>query len=106
MNEMTQERESRILEKAVDMYGHRSQVTVAMEECSELIQALSKWLRLQRSPKETPANVKYVYEHVREEMADVSIMLNQLVLIFGDYNEQEISKLERLEKRLNDAFPD
>jgi len=31
-------------------------------------------------------------------MADVSIMLNQLQLIFGDPIEQEITKLERLEK--------
>jgi len=35
-----------------------------------------------------------------EERADVSIMLNQLDLIFGDNVEKEIEKLERLEKRV------
>ena len=34
--------------------------------------------------------------NIREEMADVSIMVNQLALIFGDANEEELSKLERL----------
>ena len=40
---------------------------------------------------------KEAIPNILEEMADVSIMLNQLSLIFGDCNEQEIAKLERLE---------
>ena len=37
---------------------------------------------------------------IREEMADVGIMLNQLCLIFGDPTEEEILKLLRLEQRI------
>lgn len=40
-----------------------------------------------------------------EEMADVSIMLNQLELIFGEPIDQEIAKLEQLEERLHN-LPD
>ena len=37
---------------------------------------------------------------IREEMADVGIMLNQMELIFGDPTEEEILKLLRLEQRI------
>ena len=37
---------------------------------------------------------------VKSETADVSIMLNQLELIFGDCSDGEIAKLERLERKL------
>lgn len=92
MSEMTQEREAKILEQAVDKFGAEPQVMMAIEEMSELTKALCKWKRYG-----TDDTVK----SIREEMADVSIMLNQLALIFGDYNEEEIRKLERLEGRLN-----
>lgn len=84
--EMTQEREIAILEGAIKKFGYRSQVIVAIEELSELQKELTKWLRS-----------KGTTDGLMEEMADVSIMLNQLQLIFGDPTEQEITKLERLE---------
>ncbi len=85
--EMTQERESAILEGAIKKWGYRPQVIVAIEELSELQKELTKWLR-----------GKGNRDGLMEEMADVSIMLNQLQLIFGDPTEQEIAKLERLER--------
>lgn len=85
-NEMTQEREITILEGAIRKFGIRLQVIVAIEELSELQKELTKWLREKCNPA-----------CLLEEMADVSIMLNQLQLIFGDPIEQEITKLERLE---------
>lgn len=84
--EMTQEREAAILEGAIQKFGIRPQVIVAIEELSELQKELTKWLR-----------GKGKHESMMEEMADVSIMLNQLELIFGDPTEEEIAKLERLE---------
>lgn len=85
-NEMTQEREIAILEGAIKKFGVRPQVIVAIEEMAELQKELTKWLRGKRNPA-----------GLLEEMADVSIMLNQLELIFGDPVEEEIAKLERLE---------
>lgn len=95
--EMTAEREGRILQNAIDTWGTRTQIVKAMEEMAELIHALSRrllstWLGT-GSDNAAP-------ENVREEMADVSIMLSQLELIFGDTTEEEIKKLEALEKRI------
>lgn len=84
--EMTQDREIAILESAIKKWKPRHQVIVAIEELSELQKELTKWLR----SKGNTAGLM-------EEMADVSIMLNQLELIFGDPVEEEIAKLERLE---------
>ena len=39
-------------------------------------------------------------DNIREEMADVSIMLEQLRVIFGDCDEWKTKKLARLEERI------
>jgi len=88
----TWEREGAILEGAIDKWGERLQVAVAIEEMAELIRALCKWLRGGRDDR-TMANIL-------EEMADVGIMHSQLELIFGDCTEQTVEKLQRLEGRL------
>lgn len=96
--EMTQEREAAILEGSINKWGNTMQITVAIEELSELQKALCKCLRYLGSDHHE--NGKYppdVLSSIREEIADVSIMLNQLELIFGDCPEEEIAKLERLE---------
>lgn len=92
--EMTLEREAKILQDAIDTYGEDKQIDIAIEEMSELTNALLKYRR-----KGVYAGVEE-YKAIMEEMADVGIMLNQLALIFGDCAEQEIAKLERLEKRI------
>lgn len=95
--EMTQEREAAILEAAIAKHGTVPQVIVAIEEQAELIVAICKFLRhtLCGQYEKTA-----VLAAMSEERADVSIMLNQLDLIFGDNVEKEIEKLERLEKRV------
>lgn len=40
---------------------------------------------------------------MREEMADVQIVLDQMKIMFGDVSEIECMKLERLEKRMKEA---
>lgn len=92
--EMTPEREARILEKAVETYGAGPQIDMMIEEMSELTKALCKYRR---------APTGRTFDDVLEEMADVQIMLNQMALVFGDFNEEEIAKLERLEERLDAA---
>lgn len=94
---MTAEREGRILQSAIDTWGPRTQTVKAMEELAELIQALSR--RLLCMYLNAPGG-NAALENVREEMADVSIMLNQLELIYGDTTEEEIKKLLRLEARI------
>lgn len=60
--------------KAVQRYGMPIQSTIAMEECAELIQAISKMKR-----DASDRN----YEHLLEEMADVYIVLDQLAYMFN-----------------------
>ena len=98
-NGMTEQRETEILQNALDTYGTVKQVYVAIEECSELQKALTKWLR--GMPHMTCEEQELAVMHIREEMADVSIMLNQMELAFGDCTEHEIYKLERLETRVS-----
>lgn len=94
---MTAEREGKILEDAINTWGAKAQIVKAMEELAELIQALSR--RLLCMYLNAPGG-NAALENVREEMADVSIMLAQLELIFGDTTEEEIRKLLRLEARI------
>lgn len=94
---MTAEREGKILEDAINTWGAKAQIVKAMEEMAELIQALSR--RLLCMYLNAPGG-NAALENVREEMADVSIMLSQLELIFGDTTEEEIRKILRLEARI------
>lgn len=95
--EMTQEREAKILEGAIKTWGEEAQSVVAIEELSELTKALTKWLRHCLTGQ---GDYEQIVSDIREEMADVGIMLNQLCLIFGDPTEEEILKLLRLEQRI------
>lgn len=95
---MDMQREAKIYEDAISKWGPEHQTIIAIEEMSELTKALVKRLRC-REPEDSDT-VRRLETDIREEMADVSIMLNQLALIFGDANEEEIAKLERLERRL------
>lgn len=88
---------SKIIERAVATFGGELQSMVAMEECAELAQAISKCIR---EPHDEEAR-----KHLVEEMADVMICLEQLKRIY-DVSDLELdfwtaSKLARLERRLN-----
>lgn len=91
-----------VLELAVSVYKKEAQVDMAIEEMSELTKALLKHRRAERSPE------AWDYEKTRnnilEEIADVIIMLTQLIMIYGgrEIIQQDINeKVDRLEKRLN-----
>ena len=81
------------LEKAVATYGKDMQLTVAVEELSELIKEICK-------NKRGKDNI----ESITEEMADCYIMMDQIAIIFGikncDINAFIDEKLARLEKRM------
>ena len=78
---------------AVKTYGKEMQCIVAMEECSELIQAISKALR---------GNLNK--DNLVEEIVDVEIMLAQLKYIFSINDNLlqsiKIHKCNRLMKRI------
>ena len=85
-----------IYEEAINRYGIQHQSIVAIEELSELIKEITKACR-------NLAN----QDHMAEEIADVIIMINQLIIMYG-INREDIDlfiqyKIHRLEKMLGET---
>lgn len=91
---MDAQQEVAIMESAIQCYGKEAQMIKTMEELGELTRAIARVL-LWGEGKEEMRNLQ-------EEMADVSIMLSQLELMFGDVSEIEEWKLRRLKERLEE----
>lgn len=83
------------LEDIIKHYGKNHQEIKAIEEMSELIQALSKHL-MQEDP------IGATLENVKEEIADVKVMVDQLMIIYGEDNiiETVKEKIERQKERM------
>lgn len=82
-----------ILEKAIESWGESLQVDMAIEEMAELTKELLKQRRY-----------GYNQKNIAEELADVIIMIEQMIMLYDMNNEVENQikyKLQRLEKRLN-----
>lgn len=82
-----------ILEKAIEVYGADLQKQVAIEEMAELTKEICKDFRGSGNK-----------ERIIGEIADVQIMLSQLMIIY-DFKDWELSgemasKLARLSERL------
>jgi NTP pyrophosphatase (non-canonical NTP hydrolase) len=92
------------LRKIADHYGMESEIDIMQEECAELVQAVSKYKRGKDDD----------FSHLLEEMADVMIMIEQvLYLIDNRMNAKGSSayyayfaffdkKLDRQIKRIED----
>ena len=83
--------------QSIDHYGKQLQSIVCMEECAELIQAISKKLR-----EDTSSN-----DALAEEMADVIICLHQLKMMYGitddAISDRMVAKTLRQAKRMEEA---
>lgn len=73
---------------ALSAFGIDAQIIVAIEELSELIKELTKYLRGEE-------------ENIDGEMADVEIMLEQLVFMFNNRETIEKFKTFKLERLAN-----
>lgn len=84
---------SQVLEKAIEVYGKDLQKQVAIEEMSELTKEICKDFR-----------GKGNREHIIEEIADVCIMLDQLMIIYGIETNEMLGEIDiktaRLEERI------
>ena len=89
-----------VLQECVDTYGAEAQVDMAVEEMSELTKALLKYrCKAAQGSKDLEA----ARENILEEVADVIIMLTQLIMIYGgrDLVQETIeNKVDRQIKRL------
>lgn len=96
-----------LLNKAVDTYGAAAQTDMAIEEMSELTKALLKFRRAENNPEEYDIERKRL--DIYEEIADVMIMLAQLIMIYdGGFCEEELceiigDKVKRLAQRLENT---
>lgn len=95
MNQISYEQRRQIYDRAVEQWGPEAQMIVALEELSECQKELCKVLRC-----------KGDMEHLAEEIADATIMLEQMRHWFG-LNEPVCRKMDekilRLEQRLGDG---
>lgn len=77
-----------IIKDAIKFHGADEQTTVCMEECAELIQAISKEKR-----------GKHDKQHLIEEIADVYICLEMLMEIYNISSKEIESMIERKQQR-------
>lgn len=94
-NQIPFDERRRVYTKALIAYGDRMQMTVAVEELAECQKEICKILRGGEN-----------FPHLAEEIADATIMLEQLRIMFN-INEQVCEymdqKVRRLEERLRDV---
>lgn len=96
-------KELETLLEAVRVYGADRQQIKAVEELSELAQALCKYTG---EDIDDAAEAQLLIDHIAEEMADVEIMLEQLRIILGNHARVDAwqhEKLARLAVRLERA---
>lgn len=81
-----------IFEECVKQWGIKAQMGMVVEECAELIQAISKVNR------EKPGSV----DNLLEELADVELMVEQMRYYFdgNKIDEWKKLKMERLKVKL------
>jgi len=97
--------------EALDHYGGTAQIRKCLEECKELESALTDWLTI-RETKELDMREaicgftwwlrQRAKNAVIDEIADVTIMVNQMRLAFGtqEVDNRIAYKIERQRKRM------
>lgn len=91
-----------VLESAISVFGLRSQKDMTIEEMSELTKALLKERRARTKIERAEARANII-----EEIADVYIMLQQLIMIYDQDGECQSAvdyKVDRLEQTVLKAL--
>lgn len=81
-----------ICKEAIETFGIEAQKRMLIEECGELLTAIAQEFR-NRTNK----------EDIITELADVSIMVEQMAIAYGydDFQTEQNIKLLRLKERIN-----
>lgn len=90
------------IRRALNREGTDPQLRLVVEKMSELTTAICKLQRVWTLDYRNGAKIKAAHENVREEIADVYIMLAQLVKIIGKPEEVQQIVLEKLEQLKGD----
>lgn len=83
--------EIEIMKSAIKCFGEEYQENLAIEECSELIQAINHKHRGRK-------------HNIAEEIADVEIVLEELKIINNCYAEVEEIRKSKIERLYNRVF--
>lgn len=90
-----------VLQKAIKHYGTHNQMLKCIEECGELSRAVSRVLTELSSGD--GFTTEESQENLYEELADVLIMIEQMIIMFDCGDEvfiQQVKKMKRLKERL------
>ena len=86
-------------------FGVENQMIVLCEELAELTQAAGKWLRYHRKDPTLRKNEGEVMENLIEELADVSIMTDQIKHLLGipeeAINEKRREKIQKVANKID-----
>jgi NTP pyrophosphatase (non-canonical NTP hydrolase) len=91
------------LQTILDHYGSEAQLEILIEECAELIQAVQKLRRYSYSTDSAD-----YYERFKEEVADVAVMIEQMMIAVGEDEiraimsekvERQLRRIETVDKR-------
>lgn len=88
-------------------YGYESQSRQCIEEMAELTQVINKFWRACGNGQATEKDVGECLENIQEEMADVQIMLLQMIRFLGNGSGRKVfeimeQKLDRQLKRIEE----
>lgn len=99
--------ENKVFLKALDVYGPEHQIIKLLEEMSELQKELCKWLGSGYTfPAPRNDKTEAMRSNICEELADVSIVIAQMLLLFSFDGQAEAiraAKIERLAERMKDT---
>ena len=93
-----------------EKYGKEYMLRQIAEECRELAQAALKYIRALR--KETPMRTDEAIEHIVEEIADVSLMIDAVsATVLSEHDVDDVQaikeqKLDRWKTRMIDGDMD
>ena len=101
---LSPEQENTVEMRSIAWYGADMQTTVCMEECAELIQAISKLKRYNPEDPNNKVGRSELIENLYEEVADVLICIDLLTEIyglkFGDVRRMIHHKVWRMNRRM------
>lgn len=99
----TIDEEHQFLNDVCNKYGIPLQLNLAIEECSELIQVLSKIIRYYDSNKDKWDNIRNFERNLVEEIADVEVMILQIKNMYHidcDVESARSYKMFKLKQRM------
>ena len=91
------------IKQIADKYGYDAQSRQLIEECAELTQAVNKLWRLEQKQNRTitqDIDLTFAKENLIEELADVSIMVEQMLYLLDCKSDFEIEKAKKIKRQL------